>query len=191
MPKLLYDSPDIPVIDYKDTSKDSNAQRPFAIDDRTLAKKAEMKNDAKEVLEGLTGYVRVHDFRRGEDMGEEGTTTEDILAYLQNNIPDTSIYLSGLPEDATDEDKIEAIRVGLEGRSKVIDEYNNRVIECPPFIGRESEEACGRQEGPVVSQRYKSQYERIPAVRSVSSSRSSVKSYKVQHNPKPTGMKFL
>lgn len=191
MSKPLYDSPDIPVIDYMDTGKDSNAQRPITIDERNLAPKAEMKNDAKEILEGFTGYIRAHDLRRGEVMGEESTDVSGFLEYLLNNIPDTSIYLSDLPEDATDEDKIEAIRVGLEGRSKVIDDYNNRVICEAPFLGNGVEEARNKQEPPIVSQRYKSQYEKVPSVRLKGSGRSSTISYKTQRNPKPTGIKFL
>jgi hypothetical protein len=191
MSKTLYNSPDIPVIDYTNTGNDSNAQRPFAIDERSLAKKTEMKNDAKEILEGFTGYIRAHDFTKGEDMGKEDTSVKDFLTYLQDNIPDTSIYLSGLPKDATDEQKIEAIRCGLEGRSKVIDEYNNRVVCESPFLGKEVDESRSKQEAPELSKRYKSQYDMIPSVRSTVSTRGSVKSYKTQRNPKLTRLKFL
>jgi len=192
MSKVLYDSPDIPLIDYTNTSGYGGGPRGYTIDERLLAKKTEMKNDAKEILEGFTGYIRVHDIGRGETVGEEGLGVSDLLTFLQDNIPDTSIYLAGLPEDATDEDKVEAIRCGLEGRSKAIDEYNSRVSQPSPFLGNEIEEARGKQEGPEVALRYKSQYDMIPGVRQ-RENRGAVKSYKVQRNPKTklTRIKFL
>jgi hypothetical protein len=174
MSKVLYNSPDIPVIDYTDTGNDSNAQRPFSIDERTLATKVEMKNDAQTILDGLSGLVRQSDAMAIAE-ATEGNGVNTTLQYLMDNIPDVSLYLKELPEDATDDDKIVAITHGLEERSKSIDEYNNRVVCEAPFLGNEVEEARTKQITPEA-QRYKTQYSKIPFVRPQRKERGNTRS---------------
>jgi hypothetical protein len=188
MPKPLYDSPDISLVDYTNTSNRSGGPRPYSIDERILAPKATQDNNAQRVLEGLKGLPSVR------NISDEGDVEmrDSALMYLEKNIPDVGMYLKGLSENATTEEKIAAIVKGLEEKSQEIEDYNNREIEDAPFLGNEVEEARGKQEGPDISLRYKSQYEMIPGVKG-RDNRGTVKSYKVQRNPKTklTRIKFL
>jgi hypothetical protein len=189
MSKPLYDSPDVPLIDYTNTGGYGGGPRGYKIDDRTLAKKTVRDNDARRMLDNLRGVVREGDVMA---MTAAAGDVSETLKYLSENIPSANMYMSGMGEEATDEEKISAIIKGLEARAEAIDEYNNRVPAEAPFLGNEVEEARSKQEGPNISQRYKSQYDVIPGVRQ-KESRGAVKSYKVQRNPKTklTRIKFL
>lgn len=169
MDKVLYDSPDVPLIDYKNTSGYGGGPRGYSIDERTLAKKTIRENDARKMLDSLRGVVRKGDV---EVMPRD---TSGTLKYLSENIPSANMYLSGLPEGAIEEEKVAAIIKGLEARAEAIDAYNNRIPAEAPFLGNDVEEARGKQDGPNVALRYKSQYEVIPGVRA-RENRGAVKS---------------
>jgi hypothetical protein len=72
------------------------------------------------------------------------------------------MYLEGLPEDATDAEKIESITMALKDRANRIDEYNASMPQQAPFLGNEIEKARSKQDGPDISTRYKTQYQLIP-----------------------------
>jgi hypothetical protein len=190
MSKPLYDSPDISLIDYTNT-QDRGMPRTYTIDERVIAPKYIENNDAKILLTQLEGVIRESDISTLEGTVGE-VDRKFVLKYIEDNIPDASNYTVGLPKDATDDEKIAAITKGLKDRSAVIEAYNNREICEAPYIGNEVEEARGKQEGPDVAKRFKSQYEMVPGVRG-RENRGAVKSYKVQRNPKTklTRIKFL
>jgi hypothetical protein len=181
MSKPLYDSPDVSLIDYTNTQSRNSGPRPYIIDSRELAPKAVKENYAKKILSDLEGVVREEDIKKmlagTEDTGSEPTINK-VLAYLEKNIPGVEKYTEGLGKEATEEEKIAAIKKGLEERSEAIEEYNNREICEAPYLGNEVEEARGKQEGPDVAKRFKSQYEMVPGVRG-RENRGAVKSYKV------------
>lgn len=121
-----------------------------------------------DILGGLEPIIRSEDALNVLSIAQnEGL--DAVIAYLRENIPNVADYLSGIPEDASDEVKIKAIKKGLKERAEsMVPDYQMP----PPFLGNDVEEARSKQEGAET--RYATQYGVVPFVKPVYRGRSAV-----------------
>jgi hypothetical protein len=120
------------------------------------------------ILGGLEPIIRSEDAVNVLKIAQE-EGLDAVIAYLRENIPDVADYLSGIPEDASDDVKIKAIKKGLKARAEsMVPDYQMP----PPFLGNDIEEARSKQDGAAT--RYATQYGVVPFVKPVYRGRSAV-----------------
>lgn len=137
----------------------------------TPEQRYQIKCEADGIIKELAPLIREKDIVIVREKAES-CDLKDVIKYLRDEIPEVKEYLKGLPDDATDEDKIVAIKRGLRARAEAL--VPSYVMETP-FLGNDVEEA--RERGESNMTRYKAQYGQVPMVSPVYRGRSAV------HNP--------
>lgn len=127
-----------------------------------------LKDKVEEVIKKLEPVITEDKKVQARELADNCELC-DVLTYLKDNVPEVNEYLSGLPVDATDEEKLAAINAGMKKRAEsLVPAYDM----SPPFLGNEVEEARDKQENNMY--RYKSQYGQVPMVNPVYRGRSAV-----------------
>jgi len=129
----------------------------------------------EDMLKELAPLIREEDYAEARRLAREKELAT-VIQYLSDNVPDVNMYLSSLPAESTDEQKMAVIKNGLKKRAEaLVPSYSMP----PPFLGNDIEEARSKRTYP-----YKG-YVVTPYIEQPSVGRS-----KVGRNPKPKSARF-
>lgn len=138
------------------------------VDMATSIRRAALQGATLDILNQLAPIIRNEDAYAVIGISEVGGLS-DVADYLEKNIPDVAIYLSSISDDASDEEKIAAIKRGLLKRAESMVPAE---IMPAPFLGNDVEEARDKQEN--ASTRLIRQYAIVPAVQPIYRGRSAI-----------------